>query len=64
MRFPQTLPDIRDEMQKLSRSLALLLDPETAYDLPKRLGTLDKVAVRLAELTSALTEAIVDQARI
>lgn len=60
MKFPQTLPDIRDEMWNLNLKFLPLLDPENLRDIP----ALGKIAERLAQLTGALTEAIVDQARM
>ena len=60
MKFPQTLPDIRDEMQKLNFDIIQLLDPENPRDLPE----LAKIVKRMAQLASALTEAIVNQARV
>jgi len=59
MRFPQTLPDIRDEMQKLNFDFLPLLDPENPRDIP----ALGKIAERVARLAGALTEAIVNQTR-
>ena len=59
MRFPQTLPDIRDEMDKLGRKFIPMLDPGDPRNLPE----LSKLVTRLNHLTGALTEAIVDQAR-
>ena len=59
MKFPQMLPDIRDEMQKLNRAFLPLLDPEN----PRDIRALGKIADRVAQLAGALTEAIVDQAR-
>ena len=60
MKFPQTLPDIRDQMQELNGNLIRLLDPEKARDVP----ALEKITERLAQLTGALTEAIVDSTRM
>lgn len=60
MKLPQTLPDIRDEMQKLNEAFLPLLDPENPRDIP----ALGKIAERVARLAGALTEAIVDQARV
>ena len=59
MKFPQTLPDIRDEMMKLNLDIIQLLDPENSCDIP----ALGKIAERVAQLAGALTEAIVDQVR-
>ena len=60
MKFPQTMPDIRDEMHKLNSDFLPLLDPENPRDIP----ALGKIAKRLAQLAGALTEAIVDQTRL
>ena len=59
MKFPQTLPDIRDEMMKLNLDIIQLLDPENPRDIP----ALGKIAERVAQLAGALTEAIVNQTR-
>ena len=59
MRFPQTLPDIRDEMDKLSRKFIPMLDPQ----IPRNIRELSELVERLNRLTGALTEAIVNQAR-
>ena len=59
MKFPRTLPDIRDQMRELNRDFLPLLDPENSRDIP----ALGKIAERVAVLASALTEAIVDQTR-
>lgn len=59
MRFPQTFPDIQDEMQKLNSDFLPLLDPEN----PRNIRALSKIAERVARLAGALTEAIVNQTR-
>ena len=59
MKFPQTLPDIRDEMMKLNLDIIQLLDPENPRDIP----ALGKIAERVAQLAAALNEAMVDQTR-
>ncbi len=60
MKFPQTLPDIRDKMQKLNKDFTPLLDPENPRDIP----ALGKIAERIAQLAGALAEAIIDQTRM
>ncbi|MCH7761744.1 hypothetical protein IIA15_10165 [candidate division TA06 bacterium] len=60
MKFPQELPDIRDEMQKLIFEFLPLLDPRNPRDIP----ALARIAERVARLAGALNEAIVDQTRM
>ncbi len=59
MKFPRSLPDIRDEMNVLAAAFRPHLDPEEKRDFVD----LEKRISRLSQLAGALTEAIVDQAR-